>query len=254
VALTVLATYHVADARADYTKTPTTWESETDPQYYRTSTRWEEALASADPHTSGYVTCGTDTFAQAKDTDSAYAYASAQGEVTFTWEWDGTPGTPPGGELSWYHAGDGFAQARGSNWYVTGSDQAFAGSDAAAATAVASPTENSWSGGSAYGEVSDLNQATGDAYAEGEPTPYSIDPNESTGSDTEKSWFSYTVEWDTFYEPDPEIIPSGTTYFQVGGEVACICQSDTSTSQSGVLSESEVTAYASVYAHAEFEP
>jgi hypothetical protein len=225
-------------------------------------TQWIEEIAAVSgedvpEYDFAYVTCTADGYVRGTD-DTADAGPWADGGIYRTWEWDGPPGTAPGGTLSWYHTGDGSAQAYGKTYNLVAGDTAQSDAYAFAGSLVrpeATGGETAAAIGTASASVLNSNTGTGDYDIDGYPDPGSVYysyPTEEIG----QGFAYFSVEWNAFYEPDdPEDIPSGTSYVDLLGAVLCWCDLDaTSSTSQGGYAEAEGTANATVYAYGDFEP
>lgn len=126
-----------------------------------TSTKWEDATASATPDKNDSTcSCGVHTYAWAKVEDSAIAFAMAWAMVSEEWVWNGPPGTAPGGTLDWNHDGQGLVSLWGYRDSTQGSTRCASNADSlTGATCSTGPLLSRFIG-SAEGSVSDWNLAT----------------------------------------------------------------------------------------------
>ena len=206
-----------------------------------TSTRWEDATASADADAeSGVCSCGVHTYSDAMTDDSADAYAQAWGAYRIDWVWSGPPGTSPAGLLLWEHDGQGGASIEA---YRLGDDGGTHCAASATSTSIAvDPYLRSECVGGVTGSVYDNDQATGD------PNYYyasaGADHYHSLSGGYDEGMFNPSMNW-WVYDYVGHWIPAGTGQFNFQAGVVCVSESEAS-----ATGAEDVRAWADTYTSA----
>lgn len=244
VLLAATVNLHNAEAHAGQYELTVTTDGDADgPTYEDTETVKRIGVAGWNAYTSGYALCSADAWTEVVG-DSASLDKEAWAGVRYEWEWDGPSGTEPrGGSLYWENDGDGSATVdggtRGSGGSATAEGSAFS------LIRVAPPVSStSTISGEALGEVTHGTIGTGSTSTEGNPV------QEHSTSDPKYNYYYYSISWNGLYT-DTDTIPAGTSIFVLVGGVICQCESETHSSET-VISESDTTSEANVWAYADF--
>lgn len=225
----------------EYEETPDEYEFAT-PEVI-TSTRWEDATASADADVEeATCSCGVHTWSRVYEDDFAEASAYAYGLHSTDWVWNGPPGTAPGGSLAWTHDGQGGAAIEAGREGSGGSTHAAA--SAWSLTGADAPGGLSEFFGIAEGSVDDTDLASVSRdYDVTEGASFDWDPYPKPPGGAGYGWFEVFIDWEVYDFDDSDTIAPGTAQFSFSG--AAICDSYSEADAAG-----DPNAFSSTYAAA----